>query len=55
VDARLYRWDALFPAAMIFTGGIPISRAGQLAVLYPFVKQYLNLVDAIDVLEKSDG
>lgn len=24
----------------------------QLAILYPFVKQYLNLDDAVDVLEQ---
>ena len=53
VDARLYRWAALFPAAMIFTGGIPIRREDQLAILYPFVKQYLNLVDVVDVLEEE--
>lgn len=51
VNARLYRWAALFPAAMVFTGGIPISRSDQLAILYPFVKSYLNLADAVDVLE----
>ncbi|GEM_PF-3445739 len=53
VDARLYRWAALLPAAMVFTGGIPLSRASQLAVLYPFVKQYLGLMDAVDVLEEE--
>ena len=54
VAARLYRWAGLFPAVMIFTSGIPISRDAQLEILYPFVKSYLDLSDALDVLEESD-
>ncbi len=49
--ARLYRWAGLIEASLIYPNGIPTTRSGQLAVLYPYVKSYLDLVDAMDVLE----
>ncbi len=53
VDSCLYRWVAMFRASDIFTEGIPTTTTAQLAVLYPFVKQYLDLVDVVDVLEEE--
>ena len=53
VENALYAWVATFPAHQVFPSGIPFSEAGQRAHLYPFVKAYLNLVDAIDVLEEE--
>jgi len=47
----LYSWVANFRANTIFTDGIPLSESEQRAILYPFVKEYLNLTDAVDVLE----
>jgi hypothetical protein len=52
-EAQLYRWAGLFRASDIFAHGIPTSFTEQLAILYPFVKTYLNLADATDVLEES--
>lgn len=51
VNARLYRWAGLFTASLIFPNGIPTTRNGQMAAMYPYVKSYLNLGDATDVLE----
>ncbi|MFA7126356.1 MAG: hypothetical protein WC182_02175 [Bacilli bacterium] len=53
VDSCLYRWTGLFRASDIFPTGIPTTSDEQLALLYPFVKQYLNLVDVVDVLEDA--
>jgi hypothetical protein len=43
----------MFRASAIFSDGIPTTTTEQLAILYPFVKQYLNLVDVVDVLEEE--
>lgn len=48
----LYEWIAEFPVADVFPSGIPITEAGQKDVLYPFLKQYLQLSDALDVLDE---
>lgn len=53
VDSCLYRWVGMFRASDIFPDGIPTTTTAQLAILYPFVKQYLNLVDVVDVLEEE--
>jgi hypothetical protein len=43
----------MFRASDIFPDGIPTTTVQQLAILYPFVKQYLDLVDVVDVLEEE--
>lgn len=48
---RLYHWEAIFETAHIFPDGIPLSEKSQKDILYLLVKEFLNLVDAIDVLE----
>ena len=53
VDSCIYRWMGMFRASDIFADGIPTTTAGQLALLYPFVKRYLDLVDVVDVLEEE--
>ena len=47
----LYHWEAVFETAAIFPEGIPLSEASQKDTLYVLVKSFLNLTDAIDVLE----
>lgn len=51
VNAALYRWVGLFQAIELFPEGMPIEESDQKDVLYAFVKSYLGLTDAIDVLE----
>lgn len=51
INNILYGWVASFRADTIFTDGIPLLESEQRAILYPFVKEYLNLTDAVDVLE----
>ena len=50
-NPRLYHWEAVFETAAIFPEGIPLSEASQKDTLYVLVKEYLDLADAIDVLE----
>ena len=52
-EAQLYQWAGIFRASDIFLHGIPTSFTEQLAILYPFIKAYLNLDEATDVLEES--
>lgn len=52
VNPALYEWRAAFKVEDIFADGIPTTLNGQLAVLYPFVKDYLGLKDAIDIIEE---
>ena len=53
VQAALYQWVGLFSAAVIFPDGMPITEAAQKEVLYPFIKTYLQLSDAVDILEEE--
>ena len=53
VQAALYQWVGLFSAVEIFPDGMPITEAAQKDVLYPFIKEYLQLSDAVDVLEEE--
>jgi hypothetical protein len=52
VDPLLYQWCGEFDASTIFPNGIPTSVNEQKIILYAFVKSYLNLTDAVDVLEE---
>lgn len=52
VEPVLYQWTAVFPATAVFGESLPLTEAGQRAVLYPFVKSYLGLTEAVDVLEE---
>jgi len=51
--AELYSWTGEFRASDIFPSGIPTTKEEQLALLYPFVKYYLNLTNAVDVMENE--
>jgi len=51
VEPILYQWTAVFPATSVFGESLPLTESGQRAVLYPFVKTYLGLAEAVDVLE----
>jgi hypothetical protein len=51
VNAALYQWIGLFQASEIFPDGMPIEESAQKDTLYPFIKDFLGLLDAIDVLE----
>jgi hypothetical protein len=51
VDPLLYQWCGEFDAGAIFPNGIPTPVDEQKIVLYAFVKSYLGLSDAFDVLE----
>jgi hypothetical protein len=53
VESTLYRWSGIFRASDIFAVGIPVLKEEQLEILYPFVKSYLKLTDAQDVLEEG--
>ncbi len=48
----LYRWEGLFRATDIFPDGMLVTEAAQKEVMYPFVKAYLNLTEAEDILEE---
>jgi hypothetical protein len=50
-NGRLYQWDGAFTASDVFPDGIPVTTEGQLEILYPYIKEYLGLSDAVDVLE----
>jgi hypothetical protein len=52
VNSALYEWRAVFKVEDVFSGDVPATLNGQLAVLYPFVKNYLGINDAIDVIEE---
>ncbi len=54
VESTLYRWSGMFRASDIFAVGIPVLKEEQLEILYPFVKSYLNLTEAVDVLEEVE-
>lgn len=53
VQSNLYRWTGMFRASDIFAVGIPVLKEEQLEILYPFVKSYLKLTDAQDILEEG--
>lgn len=50
-QSALYRWTGQFRAFNIFPDGMPITESAQKAILYPFVKSFLGLTNAVDVLE----
>lgn len=52
VDPLLYQWCGEFDASGIFPNGIPTSVSDQKSVLYVFIKSYLGLTEAVDVLEE---
>jgi hypothetical protein len=52
VNSALYQWVGLFQAEEIFPNGMPVSEDAQKDIMYPFIKNYLGLSDAIDVLEQ---
>ena len=50
VNSLLYSYRGIYQASNIFPEGIPNNKDEQLAILYPFIKQELNLTDFIDIL-----
>lgn len=50
-NTKLYEFYGIFLASEIFPDGIPNTREAQLNVLYPFIKNYLNLTESKDVFE----
>jgi len=50
-EPALYHWEGQFRASDIFLDGMPVTESAQKAILYPFVKAYLGLTEAVDVLE----
>jgi hypothetical protein len=51
IDPRLYNWVCIESTSVLFPNGIPITEDEQKVTLYPFVKTYLGLSDAVDLLE----
>ncbi len=49
----IFTREQMARASDIFAVGIPILKEEQLEILYPFVKSYLKLTDAQDVLEEG--
>lgn len=54
VEPVLYRWAAEFDAGLVFPSGIPTSVDAQKEILYPMVKGFLQMTDAVNVLEDSE-
>ena len=49
INSLLYSFRGIYQASYIFPEGIPNNKDEQLAILYPFIKQELNLTDFMDI------
>jgi hypothetical protein len=53
INPMLYNWVCIEKTSLLFPDGIPVSETEQKDILYPYLKSYLEITEAVDVFETT--